>query len=205
MSPRVLFLAPLVLAPLVFVACKLKPSQDDVAPPAPAPVSSAPPAASSAVPVAQSAGAGDLTSKSAYELARDYESAGQYWMARLALERKALGSDGTKEETELLARICSEQGDEDCVASCGAKLGRKLKLDAGVPKGAASADRKDPAADMARARDLIAKGRFGDARAILEPKVLDGKPTKDEVRMLRLVCDREGDRMCVALCDAKLR
>jgi hypothetical protein len=44
-----------------------------------------------------------------------------------------------------------------------------------------------------------------EARAILEPKVLDGKASKEEIRLLKSVCKAEKDRMCVALCNTKLK
>ncbi|MDF2696796.1 MAG: hypothetical protein K0S65_5179, partial [Labilithrix sp.] len=114
--------------------------------------------------------------------------------------------DGTKAEVELLAIICNEQGDPGCVEECGRRLGKKLKFDGGAPKVALDAgEHKEPESDVARARDHVLKHRLGEAREILEPKVLDGKASKEEVRLLKNVCKEQGDRMCVALCDAKLR
>ena len=66
-------------------------------------------------------------------------------------------------------------------------------------------EREPVATDVSRARaELLAK-RYKEARGILEPKVLDGKASKEEIRLLRTVCKQDGDRMCVALCDAKLK
>jgi hypothetical protein len=200
----------LVLAPssLGAAACdRTKAGQEDPPPPsAPAPPPRTPPAAFSAAPVSLFADAGAVDGKSAYDQAREYEASGQLWMARLVLENKALGPDATKDETELLAKVCVEQGDEACVTRCGAKLGHKIKFDAGPPA-AADAGRvhQEPDTDVAHARDLLLKGQLEDARKALEPRVLDGKASKDEIRMLRIICERQGDRMCVALCDAKLR
>ena len=131
-------------------------------------------------------------------------------MARLVLERKALGADATKEETELLVRICQDQADAACIEACARKLGRKIKMpDGGAPApaiaGGSAPEHKEPDSDLARARDLVLKMQYEPARKTLEPKVLDGKASREEIRMLRTVCEKQGDRMCVALCDSKLK
>ena len=48
------------------------------------------------------------------------------------------------------------------------------------------------------------EAQLDPARKTLEPKVLDGKATREELRLLRTICDKQDDRMCVALCDSKL-
>jgi hypothetical protein len=175
-----------------------------------------PPAAPfNATPVAAFGDAGDLDGQSPFEQAKVYEANGQLWMARLVLERKALGSDGTKEETELLARICQGQADGPCLEECGKKLGRKIKLEAGAPSGAdtlvppgvaaVGGEHKEPDSELAHARDLVLKMQYDPARKALEPKVLGGKASREEIRLLRTVCEKQGDRMCVALCDTKLK
>jgi hypothetical protein len=206
-SPRVLSI--FLLGLLTVAACdrnKKKVEDEDPPPPSAAPLPTTPPAAFSVTPVSQFADAGDLDGKPPLEQAREYEASGQLWMARLVLEKKALGPDGTKEEAEFLAKVCVEQGDEACVALCSAKVGHKIKLDAGAPRTAdAGREHKEPDTNVARARDLVLKAQYDQARTLLEPRVLDGSATKDEIRMLKTVCDRQGDRMCVALCAAKLR
>jgi hypothetical protein len=173
-----------------------------------APPPTTPPAAPVGTPAALFADASDLDGKTPYEQARLYEGAGQLWMARLVLEQRALGPEATRDETELLARICHEQADEKCVASCGEKLGRKLKFDGGAPR-ARDAGRDPPAdgatADLAKAQELAAKGKNDEARALLEPKLLSGKASKAEISTLQAICLRQGDRMCVALCESKLK
>lgn len=171
-----------------------------------------PPAAPfNATPVAQLADAGNLEGQPPFEQAKVYEANGQLWMARLLLERKALGPDATKDETELLLKVCEQQGDAGCVQQCAAKLGRKIKFDGGAPaaKGSASAgvggEHNEPDTDLARARDLVLKRQFDVARKSLEPKVLDGKATREEIRLLRTICEKQNDRMCIAVCDAKLK
>ena len=171
-----------------------------------------PPAAPfNATPVAQFADAGNLEGQPPYEQAKVYEAQGQLWMARLVLERKALGSDATTDETELLAKICVQQNDETCLDACASKLGHKIKFDAGKasPSAAASSsvgrEHKEPDTDLARARDLVLKKQLDAARKALEPKVLDGKASREEIRLLETICERQGDRMCVALCDTKLK
>jgi hypothetical protein len=205
---------------LAAVACKPKD-----APPDPdafdgaTPLSSArepvPPAAPfNATPVAQFADAGNLDTQPPYEQARVFESNGQIWMARLVLERKALGEDATKDETELLVKICQQQADTACLDACGRKLGRKIKYDGGAPTAAPSGSvasaavgqvHTEPDSELARARDLVLKMQYEPARKALEPKVLDGKASREEIRMLRTICEKQGDRMCVALCETKLK
>lgn len=165
-----------------------------------------PPVAMSGVPVSAFIDASLPTTP--YEQAQQYEENGQHWLARLTIEKRALGADGTKPEVELLALICNEQGDEACVEKCAQKLGvKKLKFDGGAPRRAEGAppEHREPDTDAARARDLFLKKKYKEARDILEPKVVDGKSSKDEVRLLKSICKEQGDRMCVALCDAKLK
>ena len=160
----------------------------------------------SATPASELADAASLDGTIAYDQARAYEANGQHWLARLVLEKKALGPDGTSREVELLATICNEQGDEACVGSCGSRLGRKLKLDGGGARVAINAgEHQEPDSDAARARDLLLAHRVGEARKILDPKVIDGTASREELRLLRTACREQGDRMCIALCDAKLK
>ena len=221
MKPSALLLASIAAfsAGLLGSACKPKDPPDSRDTPATSTsVSSAPekvPPASplNATPVAQFADAGNIDGQPPFEQARFYEANGQLWMARLVLERKALGSDATTDETELLAKVCMQQNDESCVEQCGKKLGRKIKFTATAPKDtgppAASAsvgsEHKEPETDLSRARDLVLKNDYENARKTLEPKVLDGKASREEVRMLKTICQKQSDRMCMALCDAKLK
>ena len=59
--------------------------------------------------------------------------------------------------------------------------------------------------ELARARDLVLKKQFDQARKALEPKVLDGKASREEIRLLKNICESQGDRMCVVVCEAKLK
>ena len=190
-------------------ACSEKKAQVEPPPPAvdstPVPV---PPVSISGVPVSAFVDAALPTTP--YEQARQYEENGQHWMARLVLEPKAMGSEGTKSELELLALVCHEQGDEACVDRCAQKLGvKKLKFDGGAPKkpvaDTAPPEHKEPDTDAAKARDLFLKKKNKEARDVLEQKVVDGRASKDEIRLLKAICKEQGDRMCVALCDAKLK
>jgi hypothetical protein len=211
---RLALIASLTLTGLELLACDRK-QNGDSAPPdgAPIPIATTrevvPPVASfNATPVAEFADAGNLDTQPPYEQAKVFHAQGQLWMARLVLERKALGSDATKEETELLVRICQEQVDAACVDACAKKLGRKIKMqDGGTPAiaSASAVEHKEPDTELARARDLVLKMQYEPARKTLEPKVLDGKASREEIRMLRTVCEKQGDRMCVALCDSKLK
>jgi hypothetical protein len=206
-------------------ACKPKeppPEAHDAAPVVTAPEVVPPAAPFNATPVAQFADAGNLDTQPPYEQAKVFEANGQIWMARLVLERKALGSDATKDETELLVKICQQQGDAACLDACGKKLGRKIKYDAGAPPSGAGAaaggggpagggttaagpEHKEPDSELARARDLVLKMQYEPARKQLEPKVLDGKASREEIRMLKTICEKQGDRMCAALCESKLK
>jgi hypothetical protein len=221
MSSRALSLV-LVVVPLVAAlavgACKPKDSQADSESHDAALTTSSgvpevvPPAAPfNATPVAQFADAGNIDGKPPFEQATFYEANGQLWMARLVLERKALDSDGTPREAELLAKICQQQGDEPCLEACAKKLGRKIKLDGGAGRSAADAgavagqEHKEPDTELAKARDLVLKKQFDIARKSLEPKVLDGKASREEIRLLQTICEQQRDRMCVALCASKLK
>jgi hypothetical protein len=173
-----------------------------------------PPVVNSAVPVPQvmpvdtfDASLEPVEGKTPLEQAKIYESRGQLWMAQMSLEKKALGPDGTRSETEFLAWICHQREEDECLAKCEAKLGKRLKFDGGAPLVVFDAGRehKEPASDLARARDHVLKKEWKEAHEILAPRVLEGKPSKEEIRLLKQVCQHEGDRMCVALCDAKLR
>lgn len=190
-------------------ACSSKKTVSDDPPPPVVVTATAtvPPVALSGVaPVSDFADAAAPGGHTPYEQALGYTEGGQYWLARLVLEKKALSPDGSKRELELLGVICHEQGDEACVDECGRRLGRKLKFDGGVPRLPLDAgEHKEPDSDAARARDHLLKHRLKEAREILEPKVVDGKASKEEIRLLKSVCKEQGDRMCIALCDAKLK
>lgn len=184
-----------------------KKTADDPPPPPPV-IPSATTPVPQAMPVADfDAAMPNLEGKSALETARIYESRGQDWMAQMSLEKKALGHDGTKAETEFLAYICFKRDDEDCMKKCELKLGKKLRFDGGAPRGPIDAGRdpKEATSDVVKARDFILKKDWDSARPLLEPRVLEGKASKEEIRLLKQVCQGQGDRMCVALCDAKLK
>lgn len=189
-------------------ACSKKPLPPDESPPPALATATAtvPPVAFSGTPAAEFAEAGSIEGQTPYAQARAYEASGQYWLARLVLEKKALGSEGTKEEVELLALICHHQDDQSCVHECSERLGKKLKFDAGAPRPALDAtEHKEPDTDFVRARAHLLGHRLKEAREILEPKIIDGKASKEEIRLLKSICKEQGDRMCVALCDAKLK
>jgi len=67
------------------------------------------------------------------------------------------------------------------------------------------AEHQEPDTELARTRDLVLKMQYESARKALEPKVLDGRASREEIRLLKTICEKEGDRMCIALCDAKLK
>jgi len=147
-----------------------------------------------------------LDGKSPLESARILEGRGQDWMAQMTLEKKAFGPDGTKQEVEFLGYICNKRDDDDCVRKCETKLGKKLHFDGGAPKPIdAGRDPNASKSDLVKARDFVLKKEWDSARPLLEPKVLEGKASKEEIRLLKQVCQGQGDRMCVALCDAKLK
>ena len=113
------------ILPLCLVACAKKaPPHDEpvpvVEPPATVPPVAPPPGEALVTDAAPPIGP-------PYEQARAYVDSGQVWLARLVLERKALGSDGTKAELELLSQICEKQGDIACVSQCARKLGKKVR------------------------------------------------------------------------------
>ncbi len=194
---------------LALVACDLvkkKPPPEEAPPPPPS-APSRTPQTFDPTPVGQFADA-DVDGKTPLEQARAYEATGQLWLARLVLEPKALGGDGTKEEAELLGSICARQGDRVCLDKCEKKAGHKLSVDAGPPRVIeAGITHEEPDNDAARARALYQKGDLAGAHKLLEPKVLGDKASKEEIRLLRTICSKEGEqqKMCVALCDAKLK
>ena len=207
MMDRALAIGAVLSAGVLISACKT--------PSKPPPQEDPPPVVSTeAVPVPQAMPVADfdaslepMDDKTPLEQARIYESRGQLWLAQMTLEKEALGPSGTKEEIELLAWICHRRDEPECVEKCEAKLGRKLKLDGGTPRVAFDPrrDQSEPASNFARARDLVLKEDWASARTMLEPRVVEGKAAKEEVRLLKQVCQHQGDRMCVALCDAKLK
>jgi hypothetical protein len=199
----------LVLVGTAMLACKrTAPPSSEPPPPIVTSATPVPPAAPSGVaPVSAFLDASVEATATPYEQALRYEANGQYWLGRLVLEKKALSESGTRAEIELLARLCHIQDDDACVEACGKRLGRKLRFDGGTPRSASLFDagqHQEPATDAARARDLILKRRTKEARSILEPKLIDGRASSEEIRLLRGLCKEEGDRMCVALCDSKL-
>jgi len=172
-----------------------------------------PPAATvSPSPSGQRIDFASLESEPPFVQAKMFRANGQLWKARLVLEPKALGAEGTKDEAELLAHICQEQADPDCVDACGRKLGKKIKYVPPAPSKAGTADAGsapeaplDADPDLTRARELVAKKQYEAARKLLEPGVLDGTASTEAVRLLRTTCEKKNDRLCIALCDAKLK
>jgi len=186
--------------------CKGKNAPTDPPPPpsaASAEVTTPPPA----MPIAEfDASIEVLEGKTPLETAHIYVDRGQYWMAQMSLEKKALGRDGTKAEAEYLGYICFVRDEPDCIKQCEAKLGKKLKFDGGMPAVPASARmHEEPKNDLADARTHVLKQEYKEAHDILMPKVVDGKASKEEIRVLKQACQGEGDRVCIALCDAKLK
>jgi hypothetical protein len=186
--------------------CKPGSSKPDEPPPPP-PIPSATTPVPQAMPVDDfDASMEPLDGKSPLESARILEGRGQDWMAQMTLEKKAFGPDGTKSEVEFLAYICHKRDDEDCLKKCETKLGKRLHFDGGAPKPIdGGRDGKEGFSEVARARDFILKKEWDSARPLLEPRVLEGKASKEEIRLLKQACLGQGDRMCVALCDAKLK
>lgn len=108
---------------LLLVACARKEAPREEPRPAPEPAVTVPPIAQAAEPVTAFIDAGAI--ESPYDQARTSFANGQVWLARLVLEKKALGSTGTPAELELLSKICEHQADKACVRECARKLGAK--------------------------------------------------------------------------------
>lgn len=138
--------------------------------------------------------------KSPFEQAKDYHAHGQNWLARLLVEKHALSADGTKDEAELLLEICKAQNDGACVQECAKKLGRKIAFDGGVSAAPAVTAERPSETNFTKARDLHLKKRDKEARALLEPRVIEGKATPEEVGLLSQICTLQKDKLCVALC-----
>lgn len=208
---RELRAAIIVVVPVALVACdRFKPKKplDQPEPVPPVVVTSAAPVPPAMPLEAVDAAVIDTEGKTPLEQSKAYYAAGQNWMARLVIEQKALGASATKEETLHLAQICHDQGDKSCLDNCSKKLGKKLSFDGGVPRAGDAGgpiEHQEPDTDVAKARDLLLKMQLVKARAILEPKVLGGTATPEEIKMLRMVCEKQNDKMCVALCASKLK
>lgn len=187
--------------------CKGKNTQNDPPPPSAASVDTTPPPTPPAMPVAEfDASIEALEGKTPLESAHIYVDRGQYWMAQMSLEKKALGPSGTKAEAEYLGYICFMRDEPECITKCEAKIGKKLKFDGGLAAAPASARvHEEPKNDLAAARDHVLKKEYKEAHELLMPKVVDGKASKEEIRVLKQACQGEGDRVCIALCDAKLK
>lgn len=176
-------------------ACKPSGAQEDKRP---APSASVAPIEATPVTAFLEAGVAD---ESDIAHVRELAKNGQVWMARLLIEPRALSPQGTREELELLLDLCGRQGDDACVQNCSTKLGRKapvvLRPDAGARDAGA------PASDLTRARDFVTAKQPQRARTLLEPKVLGGTASLGEIKLLGEICKAQGDKMCVALCEAK--
>jgi hypothetical protein len=213
---RALLIAAALAPAAAALAAACKPKKPPIEEPPP-PIDSAdhpvPAVGLTATPVEQFGDASlePLEGKSPFEAAQIYASRGQYWMARLMIEKQGLSADAKPEETELLATICAAQSDPVCIRACETKLGRKLKLDAGAPvrvtvaEAGAPQPSGEPDTELAKARNLVLKKNYAKAREMLEPRLLEGKATREETRLLLEVCKAQRDRMCIALCESKLK
>jgi pSer/pThr/pTyr-binding forkhead associated (FHA) protein len=56
-----------------------------------------------------------------------------------------------------------------------------------------------------QASDAVLKQNYPAARAILEPRVMGGRASPEEIKMLKDVCKATGDQQCVEYCKAKLK
>ncbi|MDB4945528.1 MAG: hypothetical protein JWP97_5062 [Labilithrix sp.] len=164
--------------------------------------------------IIDAAAPGELDNKTPFEQAQIYYGQGEYWKARLLVETPALAAGAPKDETELLVKICLAQDDPACIDKCAKKLGRKIKmLDGGVPAARVGPDdlpqaaRMDvqPDPELGVVRELVLKKKYPEARKRLEPRVLAGTASTEETRLLRIACSAQNDKMCVALCDAKMK
>lgn len=201
---RALVFASLVAA---LAGCdKLKPGGGEARGSQPPPTASTAPAVTPSPPASQQAGIDPNASE--LDQAKAYSKGGQVWLARLVLEQKALGDTGTRDEAAFLAELCQEQGDQACLDACGKKLGKKIVLAKAAPRdaGAAALPSAEPedTSEFGKARAWMLKGQNGKARAILEPRVLENRASRDEVRLLLEVCKVQKDKMCQALCQSRL-
>lgn len=113
----------LAVVVVLLTACARKEAPRDEPRTVPEPAVTVPPIAQAAEPVTAFLDAGAI--ESPYDQARTNLANGQVWLARLVIEKKALGSTGTPAELELLSKICEQQADKACVRECARKLGTK--------------------------------------------------------------------------------
>lgn len=117
------------------------------------------------------------------EQARVHAAAGQLWLARLTIEKRALGADGAPDELALLTDVCKKQGDEDCLERVAKKRGVSIHdLESRVPE----------------ARKLVARGKLAEARDLLRPALDAEPPHEGELRLLVSVCTKLRDAACSA-------
>jgi hypothetical protein len=115
-----------------------------------------------------------------YADAYEAKAAGQLWRAHLALEQKAFGADGTKDELRLLRDICQAQDDTDCAAKCAARLGEKA-----------------PETELEKLQKL-AKRDPKAARRQLEAKLEADSASTEEIALLHKLCVTARDKACIA-------
>ncbi len=134
--------------------------------------------------------------KSPIDQAKQYDAEGRVWLARLVIEKKALGKEGKPDEIAFLKHLCEEQQDSDCIDACVLASGGKVKRskDAGAKQ-----------TTLGMAEELVKKGKNAQARKLLEPEVLSGSAPAEEIQFLKSICAKQKDKTCVALCEAKLK
>jgi len=105
--------------------------------------------------------------------------------ARKMLEPRVFSGRGTIDEARMLKAICRHQKDAACVARANQIL---------VEMATRSPDAGSPV--DAGAQTVLDEGE-SKARRMLEPRVMSGRATIDEVRMLKAICRHQKDTECV--------
>lgn len=109
-----------------------------------------------------------------YAEATELQQGGQFWLARLKLETRALGSSGTKDERMLLRAICTSQQDAACVERCAALIGEAGPAAISDKKLAEMAT-KNPAAALAELSKRAASAPLSKSEEAMFDRLCKGR------------------------------
>ncbi len=106
------------------------------------------------------------------------------------LSKRVHGDQATPDNIRLLQAVCANAHDDACVADCQLLL---VPQDAPAPKKSA----------VDQAREALLQGRPEAAKTLLLPIAAKGKPSPEELKVLKAACDALKDRACLDVVKAK--